>query len=44
MLTGLHDGAGGATPPLAADAGGPWRVREFASGVGGRDSVDRFGA
>ncbi|MGW5309537.1 NAD-dependent epimerase/dehydratase family protein [Nocardia thailandica] len=37
MLAGLRTGTGGATPPLAADAGGPWRVREFATGVGGRE-------
>lgn len=35
LLAGLRDGAGGATPPLAADAGGPLRAREFRTGVGG---------
>ncbi|MGY2124676.1 NAD-dependent epimerase/dehydratase family protein [Nocardia gipuzkoensis] len=37
LLAGLRAGAGEDTPPLARDAGGPWRWREFASGVGGRE-------
>ncbi|MBF6194225.1 NAD-dependent epimerase/dehydratase family protein [Nocardia implantans] len=37
LLSGLRAGAGDDTPPLAADAGGPWRWKEFASGVGGRE-------
>ncbi|MFF7942565.1 NAD-dependent epimerase/dehydratase family protein [Nocardia gamkensis] len=37
LLSGLRAGAGEDTPPLARDAGGPWRWREFASGVGGRE-------
>lgn len=41
LLAGLRAGAGEDTPPLAADAGGPWRWREFTSGVGGRDPVDQ---
>jgi UDP-glucose 4-epimerase len=36
FLEGLRAGAGMETPPLAADAGGPGRVREIASGVGER--------
>ncbi|MQY27788.1 NAD-dependent epimerase/dehydratase family protein [Nocardia aurantia] len=42
MLTGLRGGDGGETPPLRADAGGRFRFREFASGVGGSDPVDRW--
>ncbi|GAA5090800.1 NAD-dependent epimerase/dehydratase family protein [Nocardia iowensis] len=42
-LDGMREGAGADTPPLAPDAGGPFRVREFASGVGGFDPVDRWG-
>ncbi|WP_459545712.1 NAD-dependent epimerase/dehydratase family protein [Nocardia sp. X0981] len=41
FLEALRAGAGGRTPPLAADAGGAGRHREFGSGVGGRDPVDR---
>jgi hypothetical protein len=33
LLNGLRLGEGGATPPLRADAGGPFRAREFASGI-----------
>lgn len=40
FLEAFRAGAGGATPPLAPDAGGPGRYREFGSGVGGRDPVD----
>ena len=36
LLRGLADGAGGATPPLASDAGGRLRSRELRTGVGGR--------
>ena len=36
FLVGLRAGAGMDTPPLAADAGGPGRVREIATGVGQR--------
>ncbi|WP_062987886.1 NAD-dependent epimerase/dehydratase family protein [Nocardia anaemiae] len=43
MLAGLRTGAGGPTPPLAADAAGPLRLREFATGVGGSEPVDRWG-
>ncbi|QLY32685.1 NAD-dependent epimerase/dehydratase family protein [Nocardia huaxiensis] len=41
LLDGLHDAAGLDTPPLARKAGGPLRVREFTSGMGGSDPVDR---
>jgi nucleoside-diphosphate-sugar epimerase len=34
LLEGLRDRAGGETPPLADDAGGPARVREVTTGVG----------
>ena len=37
LLAGLRDGAGGPTPPLAADAGGPARIRELLTGVGARN-------
>lgn len=36
FLDGLRDGAGMDTPPLARDAGGPLRLREFTSGIGQR--------
>jgi UDP-glucose 4-epimerase len=36
LLDGLHEGAGLDTPPLEAGGAGPLRLREFASGVGGR--------
>ena len=39
LLAGLRDGAGGATPPLAADAGGPLRLREVRTGVGGSNAA-----
>jgi UDP-glucose 4-epimerase len=37
LLKGLREREGADTPPLAADAGGPLRVRELLSGVGGRE-------
>jgi UDP-glucose 4-epimerase len=37
LLLGIRDGAGGDTPPLASDAGGPLRSGEFASGIGRRN-------
>ncbi|MGW0183304.1 NAD-dependent epimerase/dehydratase family protein [Nocardia sp. NPDC003345] len=40
FLEAFRAGAGGPTPPLAPDAGGPGRLHEFGSGVGGRDPVD----
>ena len=36
LLDGVRGGAGGPTPPLDRDAGGPWRAREVASGLGAR--------
>ncbi|MFC7591814.1 NAD-dependent epimerase/dehydratase family protein [Nonomuraea antimicrobica] len=36
LFDGLHDGAGMDTPPLAPDHGPVSRVREFATGIGGR--------
>jgi UDP-glucose 4-epimerase len=36
LLAGLGDGAGGATPPLDRHAGGRFRHREFATGIGSR--------
>jgi UDP-glucose 4-epimerase len=41
FLDGLRAGAGMDTPPLAEDAGGPGRIREFATGVGARANSDR---
>jgi nucleoside-diphosphate-sugar epimerase len=43
LLAGLRDGAGIGTPPLSPNSGGPGRLREIASGVGGRD-LARTGA
>jgi UDP-glucose 4-epimerase len=34
VLEGMREGAGMDTPPLAAKAGGPLRIREFMTGVG----------
>jgi UDP-glucose 4-epimerase len=36
LLDGLRDGAAMETPPLEAQAGGPLRVRELLTGIGGR--------
>jgi UDP-glucose 4-epimerase len=36
LLVGLRTGAGFPTPPLHPQAGGPARIRELATGVGGR--------
>ncbi|HEX2160258.1 MAG TPA: NAD-dependent epimerase/dehydratase family protein [Thermoleophilaceae bacterium] len=36
LLEGLRDGAAHDTPPLEAQAGGPLRVKELLTGVGGR--------
>jgi nucleoside-diphosphate-sugar epimerase len=35
LLAGLREAAGAPTPPLDPDAGGPLRLREFRTGVGG---------
>jgi UDP-glucose 4-epimerase len=40
LLEGLRTGAGAATPTLSADAGGRARIRELATGVGGRDDAE----
>jgi UDP-glucose 4-epimerase len=37
LLLGIRDGAGGRTPPLDPDAGGPLRAGEVASGIGARN-------
>jgi nucleoside-diphosphate-sugar epimerase len=37
LLDGLRESAGIATPPLAPQAGGPLRLRELLTGVGGRE-------
>jgi nucleoside-diphosphate-sugar epimerase len=37
LLDGMREHAGIDTPPLASDAGGPGRAREFATGVGARE-------
>ena len=37
LLQGLREGSGVDTPPLAPHAGGPLRVREILTGVGGRN-------
>jgi UDP-glucose 4-epimerase len=39
LLAGMHERAGLDTPPLAADTGGPLRVRELLSGVGRRTGL-----
>ena len=36
LLGGMRDSAGLDTPPLVPDAGGPFRLRELATGVGAR--------
>jgi nucleoside-diphosphate-sugar epimerase len=38
LLAGLRTGAGATTPPLDPDAGGPLRLGEFRTGVGGSDA------
>lgn len=37
ILEGLREGAGLETPPLSPDTSGPGRIREFTTGVGGRE-------
>ena len=37
LLEGLHTGADFPTPPLARETGGPFRIREIFTGVGGRE-------
>jgi UDP-glucose 4-epimerase len=36
LLEGMREGSGAPTPPLDPDAGGPARVREVLTGIGGR--------
>ena len=36
LLEGMRDGAGAPTPPLDPGTGGPLRLRELLTGVGGR--------
>jgi len=38
LVEGMRDGAGFDTPPLSRHAGGPMRLRELLTGVGGRAS------
>jgi nucleoside-diphosphate-sugar epimerase len=40
LLVGLRHGAGGDTPPLDPNAGGPLRAGEFATGIGSRNRSD----
>lgn len=37
LVAGIREGAGGSTPPLDADAGGPARMGEVLSGIGARE-------
>jgi UDP-glucose 4-epimerase len=37
LLAGIREGAGGSTPPLDPDAGGPARTGELLSGIGARE-------
>jgi UDP-glucose 4-epimerase len=39
VLEGIRSGAGGRTPPLGPDAGGPLRTEELRTGVGGTGGV-----
>lgn len=41
LLKGLREGSGYDTPPMKADAGGPFRLREVLTGVGGPNPLDR---
>jgi nucleoside-diphosphate-sugar epimerase len=41
LLGGMRSGEGAPTPPLEPHAGGPWRVREVATGVGRTQGVER---
>jgi UDP-glucose 4-epimerase len=37
VLEGLRTGTGLGTPPLSPETGGPFRIREIVTGVGGRE-------
>jgi nucleoside-diphosphate-sugar epimerase len=37
LLDGMREGAGTDTPPLEAGAAGPFRIKEFLTGIGGRN-------
>jgi nucleoside-diphosphate-sugar epimerase len=37
LLDGMQKGAGADTPPLEGGGAGPFRVREFLTGIGGRN-------
>ena len=41
LFEGLRERAGIDTPPLAADTGGPFRIRELITGIGGRLGAGR---
>ena len=41
LLAGFRDPVGAPTPPLDPKAGGPARIREFATGVGQRLTTQR---
>lgn len=44
LMAGLREGAGYDTPPMRADAGGPLRIRELLTAVGGPNPLDRASA
>jgi hypothetical protein len=37
LLRGMRNGDGTDTPPLTGDGSGPLRIREFLTGIGGRN-------
>jgi len=37
LLRGMRRGDGDDTPPLSGDGSGPFRIREFLTGIGGRN-------
>lgn len=39
LVRGIRERAGAATPPLAPQAGGAFRLGEIASGIGARDQL-----
>ena len=39
LIHGIRENAGGSTPPLEPGAGGPLRIREIATGLGGREQL-----